>query len=356
MKKGFRILRNISFLIVLLWLAWIIFLKVSIKHEAYSYDKPHKVQRIYTGSGPEDMALDTLSETPRLLVSCDDRRNAYSFGGIFSIDLKTEISKRMTIIRQPENFSFYPHGIDMAVLDSIPHLFVISHNPSDATQAVAGFEHLIYRFRIQGDTLIWQETLSDPALKAPNDLFATDDGQLYVTNYMAGFGFWHKVNALLFSGKGGSLAHYDGAGNWQIVLHDLQYPNGVLVNEDKLFLSTTTGSQFLEYKIATDGTLSDTPEQQVALTGGDNITLDEHGKLLTTSHPVGLAFMQHAGNSKKHSPIVIYQIDPQNFTTKMLYQNSGKTISAASTAIWWKDALYISQVFEPYVLKVEYFE
>ena len=48
------------------------------------------VERIQVPPGPEDMVLDTLPASPRLIISCSGRREAHKpFGEIVSMDLRT---------------------------------------------------------------------------------------------------------------------------------------------------------------------------------------------------------------------------------------------------------------------------
>jgi hypothetical protein len=62
-----------------------------------------------------------------------------------------------------------------------------------------------------------------------------------------------------------------------------------------------------------------------------------------------MRFMAHAGNKEKTSPTQIFRILADG-TTKEIYANDGEEISAASTGLSYKNKLFISQVFEPFIL------
>jgi len=132
--------------------------------------------------------------------------------------------------------------------------------------------------------------------------------------------------------KNGSIVHYDGKEKWQIAAKDFCYPNGIYVDESKN---------------------QSTIQHQQKITVGDNMVVDQDGQLWVASHPCLLDFVAHAENSSEKSPIQIFQIDPTTLKTKKVFQNSGALISAASTALYINERLYLSQIFDPYVLVVD---
>jgi hypothetical protein len=50
------------------------------------------------------------------------------------------------------------------------------------------------------------------------------------------------------------------------------------------------------------------------------------------------------------SPSVVFVVRPEIHTKNAVYVNDGRMISAASTAMAYQKKLYISQVFEPYIV------
>ena len=86
--------------------------------------------------------------------------------------------------------------------------------------------------------------------------------------------------------------------------------------------------------------------------GGDNITKYKN-KFIVAAHLNTFAFLRHQKKSTNHSPSVIYQFDPKSGEKEVLFSDDGKLISAASTAIRYDDYLYISQIFDNFILKVK---
>ena len=89
------------------------------------------------------------------------------------------------------------------------------------------------------------------------------------------------------------------------------------------------------------------------ITIGDNLMLDDNGRLWVAAHPCPLDFLAHSENSDQKSPIQIFEIDPNTLKTNNIFQNNGELISAASTALYINNRVYIAQVFDPFVLVVE---
>jgi len=66
-----------------------------------------------------------------------------------------------------------------------------------------------------------------------------------------------------------------------------------------------------------------------------------------------LKFIKHAASPKNNSPTVVYEIDLLTNQKKLIYANTDGTINGASTAILYNHKLYLSQVFEPWILIVD---
>jgi len=159
--------------------------------------------------------------------------------------------------------------------------------------------------------------------------------------------------------KTGSIVHFDGKGNWNISADDLCLPNGIWVDESKnqLFVANGSCHEVIRYDIE-DSQLSlaskqSTLQHNEKITIGDNILQDEQGRLWVTTHPCPLDFLAHAEDSKEYSPSEIFIIDPATLKPNKVFQNNGDLISAASTALFVNNRLYISQVLNPYVLVVD---
>jgi len=314
-------------------------------------------KKIPVSSGPEDMALDNSQGYPRIIVSCSERRlGKPKIGTFHSINPKDNSTTALQII--PTNFSIHPHGIDVVTIDSIPYLYAITHDPSEA-----GTQHSIVRFKIEGDQLILDEAnrLSNALLTGPNDLDVLEDGSMYVTNPLPNNDPNESAKSIL-GFKNGNVLHYDGKGKWAIVLKDLCYPNGILINEKAghLFVANGGCEEINRYNIGADGvdqaSKISTKQQDVSITVGDNLLMDNKGVLWTAAHPCPLKFTDHKEDSANPSPMQVFAIDPNTLKSNMVFQNNGDLISTASTVLHFEDRLYISQVFDPFVLVVENYE
>lgn len=320
----------------------------------YSAKKEWATQSITVGNGPEDMAIDTSTGTTRIIVSCAGRREKDTKKGQFyQINPSTNVAAEMTII--PSNPNILPHGIDIVTIDSIPFLYAISHEGSGMNKA-----HKIYKFKIQQDTLILEEgyPIQNEILTGPNDIDVLEDGSFYVSNPMPSNDEMESTKSILGI-KNGTVLHYDGRGNWQTVLKDMCYPNGVWVNQEKSYLTVANGGcKAVERFPIENGKViatkkASTKDLGVDIPIGDNLMMDNQGVLWTTAHPCPLKFLSHAKDSKALSPAQIFAIDPNTMKAGLVFQTNGELISAASTALRIENRLYISQVFDSFVLVVE---
>ena len=196
-------------------------------------------------------------------------------------------------------------------------------------------------------------------MNVPNDLDVLSDGSFYATNFLPNMNP-NELTKAIIGVKNGSIVHYDGDGNWQIVKENLCLPNGIWIDESNklLFVANSGCHEVIRFEIDSSGKLlsntkSSTKTNNTKITLGDNILSDEKGQLWIAAHPCPLEFTAHKENSQKKSPIEAFVIDPQTLQTTKVFQNNGDLISAASTAIFINQRLYISQVFDPFILVVD---
>jgi hypothetical protein len=320
----------------------------------FSDNQSYPTQKISTPEGPEDMAIDTSAGFARLIVSCSPRRGSKENGSFVQMKIGKKISNPMIMV--PQDVRVYPHGIHIAIIDSSTWLYAISHEPTSDGQV-----DKILRFLIKGDSLIWDQenVLTDPLLKIPNDLHVLSDGSLYVTNYIKNSGLSETLLTSMGK-KTGDIAYYDGTGNWSVAIDQLCYPNGIYIDEiaNQLIVANGACQEISKYDIAAAGqinlnTKQSTKQHDVDIPMGDNLVIDQNGMLWTTNHPCGLKFLSHAGNPTKLSPSQVRKINSSDMTSEVVFQNNGELISAASTAVYYDNHLYISQVFDPFILEME---
>lgn len=306
-------------------------------------------ERITIGPGPEDLLLDTLScEYPRLLVSCTDRRleDAAPNGAIYAIDLEKDSLLSYPLIRtnEPDSLVFHPHGFDLVRQNGAVYLFVVSHdNKRD--------KHYVYKYKVSEHKLQFITAYQHILMNSPNTVVALKNGGFYVSIDQGKRG---NQLALLFKAKTGSIVFCNEQGGWAKVADKLAYPNGLYITskERYLYASTTRQHLLFKYSIKTDGNLLNR-EKVTKLVGGDNIRLGQNKELLIPSHPRVLKFVGHLKDSTKISPSIVYSVNPADGVKEVAYANTGKQISAASTAVSYKEYLYIAQVYQPYVLRIK---
>ena len=320
----------------------------------YSSKKEWQTQKLSVGSGPEDMAIDTSTGMTRIIVSCAERRMGQpQVGTFYQINPRDNKVAPMDIL--PNNLGIMPHGIDVVTIDSIPFLYAISHEKVEGDIA-----HKIYRFRINQNKLLLDQnyTLKHPMLTGPNDIDVLEDGSFYVTNPMPSNDPNESTKSIL-GVKNGTVLHYDGRGNWTTVLEEMCYPNGVWVNQEKSYITVANGGcksveRFpIEHGKVIASKKASTKDLGIEIPIGDNLMMDNQGVLWTVAHPCPLKFLDHAKDSKNPSPAQVFAIDPNTMKSGLVLQMNGELINAASTALRIDNRLYISQVFDAYVLVVE---
>jgi arylesterase / paraoxonase len=304
-------------------------------------------EKITGTPGPEDLAIDR--ETGILYISSHERREKNKTGFLYTLDVKKEAKIPLKIeTNYPEKFA--PHGIFLATVLGVKKLYVISH-----PKLIGGSEHTIEIFKIEKDKLSFEATLKNDLLLSPNDLFVTQDGKIFVSNDVpAGVGFGQIMHVVLRLNSS-PISYYNGK-EWSLLNEKTAFGNGILIKKengkDYLYRSSHVYESILKYEL--NYSKSGEPElkliQKIGLgSGPDNLEEEENGNILVAAHKSNMRFMAHAGNKEKTSPTQIFRIFTDG-TTKEIYANDGEEISAASTGLSFKNKLFISQVFEPFIL------
>jgi hypothetical protein len=295
---------------------------------------------ITAGYGPEDIVIDSITNPPRLLVSCSSRRPNYpSYGEIESINPSLGTRTVMKRTGEPDGLNFKPHGISIIAAGEIQYLYVISHDDNIG-------EHPIIRYQIEGDHLIFVELLNSKLLVSPNALQAYRDGSLFVCNDAT---IRNSMKEKIFKKKAGNILHYDGRGNWTIIADKLGMPCGLTGFGDHIYVSATLENRLYSYRL-TNGQLSD-KATVCKIKGPDNIRLYK-GNLLITSHTKPVKFILHTKKKSRISPSLVLKVDLKTGRTSRIFYDSGKLLSAASVAVAFNNQLVIGQIFEPAVVLI----
>jgi len=298
------------------------------------------IERVQVKPGPEDMVLDTGQLSPRLLISCSARREVHKpYGEIIAVDLTSGEQHVMRRLNEPADLVFQPHGI---FLDG-DLLYVISHEKEPDYHPV-----LIYR--VDGKELSLVDLVHTDKQHSPNALVTGSGGEIYLVNDSGKRGsLWEKILRL----KRANLVKLtkDKEGIWQgeVVADKLGYPAGINRLGDRLFVGDAVLHHIRPYMITENGLI---PTGEIkGLKGNDNIRIYQD-QLLTPGHVKPMKFIKHVKDPEKHSPVDVFLADPESGEHKILYSTNGESISGGSTAIIYENHLYISQVFDPWILKV----
>jgi len=282
-------------------------------------------KKIAVGEGPEDFALDTTSYPHHRMIISSAKRRSDGVGKVEMLDLKSGTVQEMKRFGEDQDYFFSPHGIYFQQTDQEHFLWVISHEPND--------QEWVLKYIVRSDSLIFQQSFQHPLFKSLNGIAALQDGRFFVSN----------DNAL-----GGSILICSPDGACEKIAKGLMFANGLHVEGDFLYAATTLGNRVLQFNLQKEFE----KRKVTRIKGGDNFSFHE-GQLILASHPSYLRFFRHVMKSSKRSPTRIYSIDPLSGEKQLLFEDNGKMISAGATALIYLDDLYISQVFEPYLLKVK---
>ncbi len=299
------------------------------------------VDRIPVKPGPEDMVLDTLHGDPALIISCSGRREADKpYGEMLHYNLISGKQMVMKRLHEPSEILFRPHGIYM----DGDLLYVISHEKEPDYHPV-----LIYR--IDGNHLNFVELIQTSHQHSPNALVSGPDGEIYLVNDSGKRGSIME-KALKLKRASVVKLKKDSDGSWkaEMVADKLGYPAGINRIGDQLYVGDAVLHKIHVYQISPDGL---SPVGEISkLKGNDNIRIYK-GQLVTPGHVKAMKFIKHAKNPNKKSPVDVYLVDPATGEHSIVYSTDGSTISGGSTAIIYGNHLYICQVFDPFILKVE---
>jgi len=337
-----KLLKRILLLAVLLLLAFIINIIIStgyFRNIENTFDG-EIVQKIKL-PGAEDIIVSALDSFA--LISSTNRqslpRTREEAGGLYYLDLKngTYIPKHLTA-----NFNkpFAPHGISMFKTDSTNTVMAINHTLTG---------HSIEVFRLNGQHLTHQKTLTHPSMVSPNDIVLLDENRFYFTNdhqYTKGFlRFLEDYAGLSIS----NVVYFDGE-NYHEVADGIAYANGINFDPERKLLFVASPRKFLVkvYTPNENGTLNFI-EDIDCNTGVDNIEFDTDGNLWIGAHPNLLRFASYAKGKKETAPSEIIKISYRakgDYSIEQLYMEDGSTMSASTVATPFGDLILTGNVMD----------
>lgn len=317
-------------------------------------------QKISGTPGPEDFELIRLKNQSQLVISSHNRRNFESTGELYTLPLEINgiekeklennfLIQPLKVDRYPKYFR--PHGISSAINKGKLRLYVISHtNLEDKKNTIEIFE--LTNEKNFSWTYIGE--LVNEKLSHPNDLFALPEERLLISNDGDGVNAVLFFINFLFKRATAEITYYEN-GSYYFADEKVPFGNGIYYeendNEKLLYRSSHLDKSIFVYDVKWIENYQPelTLKYKIPFDGGpDNIMKNEYG-FYVASHPSNLAFLDHVKSAKNLSPSMIYKIEDLT-RTKLIYSNDGKEISAASTAVAYKNKLFINQVFEDFLL------
>ncbi len=299
--------------------------------------------KIKTVFGPEDIVLDNISgKNDRIIISCAKYKGQYHVDGTIQFYYPHEEATEATTFKMKKDIAanIRPHGIAIAEVNGKAMLYVISHENK-------GENEKILVFKIQKSRLVKVDEFNQeeiPEIIHPNDLYVTDEGMLYYSNYPK------SMTNFILKKKNGNIGYINTKTRESGVLIDkLPFPNGVIVVENDLYYTDTALGNLYKAPLV-NAITPKTPEIFGKVKSGDNISL-YNNKLIVASHPKPARFLFYMlFNMRSPSQVTSFDIEGKE-APHTLYDKSQKSISGSSTALIYKNDLYISQVKQKFILK-----
>jgi hypothetical protein len=299
-----------------------------------------KDEIISTAIGPEDMVVDSISEQPRLLLSCSARRKAEPhYGEIYVYYPETGANKILKRVNEPAELIFSPHGIDLVRVGKDLILLVVNHEHIGENRI-----NSILRYRVLKDEIVFQNKIMDPLISSPNAVTGFADGTLLVSNDAKKQG---NNAEILFQLKKAQIIFWDGT-KCSVASEKYCFTNGITNKNGKIYLASTMQNKVWQFDFKEGKMLN--REVIAKAKGADNLRFDGDD-LLVACHLRFLKFLNHYKDAKNLSPSTVYRINPSTKKRTVEYFDDGKQVSAASTAVVFKNSLYVSGIFDPKIVK-----
>lgn len=338
-KKPFKLLGLVIFLGLIALVTQTLY-HAGVFKKVKNFSEGYEVQIIQSPAGIEDSDIDP--ETNTIFLSSHDRRLRDSTGDIFAMHPGSDSTVNLTKHLKLEEFR--PHGISFLNINGNKYLFVISHRNQ---------KNVVMKFLFSGDSLSLQNSYSSTDFSSPNDLFAIGEDAFLLTNDHGTTTGWKKTAADFLRLPVGNVVYFDN-GKSTIVLDKIAYPNGVLVYNNDIYVSSTLGSYIGIYKpVSTQFHLEEIKKIKTPHAPDNLMVLDN--KIYTGGHPQLLKFSKHAKSSDTKSPSTAFYFE--NDKVVEIFEDDGNKLSGSSTVLPVKDSLgktdfYIGSVFESKILRL----
>lgn len=314
------------------------------------------VQKLESPFGIEDITIDSTNGFAYL--SSHNRRNFIEKGAIYLFKINDSTENYINLTENFKRPDFRPHGISfLEVNDSTKFLYVISH---------ADNQNVVEKFRILGESLIHEKSITSPLFVSPNDLHAVSENEIYITNdHTDPKGFLRSVKDFLKIPTG-NVVLLD-AKNAKIAAEDIAYANGINSWNDKktFFVASSNTNTLHVFNRLADNSLEKELDFDTGV-GVDNIEVDYENNLYIGCHPQLLKFLQHSKNKEALSPTVVLKMvyipeSGYKFIQEGIFIDNGKRLSGGSVAAYYEpkqgehddNVMLVGSVFEPSILKLK---
>lgn len=290
--------------------------------------KPMQCQRVLGEIGVEDIVVNQRTGVA-YLPSQDRRADQEPTGIVYSLDLNNHATLPVKMSRTLP-MQFHPLGAYLYEEGGQQYLYVVNFGSKIARS--------IELFRIDGNTLTYLRSFTDPRMISPNAIFVLSLNDFYVTNYI-------KHNVL----------HYKN-GRWDIAVDHIPFANGIngdLNKHELLIVSTMNREMYLYHYDPQDGHLTYLRNYPLQMFG-DDIRRDVGGNYWVTGHPNSLLFLLHSMTPLVSSPSYVVKLDRDGNKVTPIFYDSGAFLSGSSVAVPYRDKLLIGTVFEPFILECAY--
>ena len=190
-------------------------------------------------------------------------------------------------------------------------------------------------FRVDGEGLTHELTLTDPLMINPNDVVALGPSKAYVTlDKKSKTGSIGEVIEGALERKTGKVLYIDQNGA-RVVAEGLVYANGIAMGQDAefVYVAETVARAVSVFRRDTKTNDLKLADRVPVGTGVDNITVDAEGRLWIAAHPKLLTFVGYAKSPEKTTPSQVILLDPKQKQGDQVYITNDGSFSGASVAV-----------------------
>ncbi|KAF4946717.1 hypothetical protein FGADI_10921 [Fusarium gaditjirri] len=199
-------------------------------------------------------------------------------------------------------------------------------------------------------------TYAHQGIATPNRVAALDDGTFYISNDHGPHktGWRHHLSMIL----GFSDVTFCDAQSCKPVASKLQFPNGLAIKDNILYLPDSITGRLYIYRIHPNKDLEKIDEINLGY-GVDNASIDENGDIWIAAFPIGVEiFKAYDDPYNAHPPSTVLRVrkvEGEYVVEKMLEDADGEVLPAATTVV--HDAktgrLFLSSVISPFIAVCE---